>query len=378
MVDRTAIHPDEFYRTISGIRRRPAMYVGGTCAQGLMHYWRIALDFCLDEFRFGGATEIQVTLHRDGSVTCSDNGDGIDVSPTDSTFPVSRFERGFVELSCSPALRQRLRIDPCVGGDLVIINALSDVCLAETRWGNQVARLIFAHGKPVEPMALIDAPASPGFRITFRPDPEIFAGLGFEVELLVKAIGEQAVLAPGVCITFCNEFDGRIERYRFPHGVAEFVRNECSHEKSLWTEPLRVESRVGLFRLDVAINFERADGFRCCSFANGRSTLLWGAHVDATRRGLATALRRLLRVESHANEKWPINRLLRGAVIAVAVDLPDAQFEGPTRNKLANHEIEGWIREFVSLSFGELLGRRTELFSAWRDWIHQNGAPWST
>lgn len=359
---------------ISGIRLRPAMYIGSTGARGLEEMVREALNFCLNDCIGGTANEIRCHLNRSGSLTISDNGRPL----------------GFSTVGVSPAeaaLNHLKRIDyrDVFGRDdvaipagrcslLAIIIALSDTCEVTTRREEQCLRFLFARGElQGEPEFYVEqqargAPHS-SFEIEFHPDPLIFGENRFVPELINKLISEQAALVPGIRIVWSNDLTKESKFLHSPEGTLAFVQSEVEANPAIWPEPFHAEMRLGDFRADVACHFERSPGFRCCSFANGRSTVDWGTHVSAARRGLSLGLRQFLPRGRRAQIKWNIKQLLKGCVLTVAVDLPYARYEGPTRGKLANHEIEAIIRDFVHLSLVQFLRLHPECVDAWQEWI---------
>jgi DNA gyrase subunit B len=359
---------------VSAIRLRPAMYIGSTDARGLEEMVREVLNFCLNDCIGGTANEIRCHLDRAGSLTVSDNGRAL----------------GFSSVSDSPteaALNHLKRVDyrDVFGRDdvalptgrcalLAIIIALSDTCEVTTRREEECLRFRFARGElQGEPELYIEqqvagAPRT-SFEIQFHPDPLIFGEPRFAPEVIEKLISEQAALIPGIRIIWSNDLAKDSKFLHSPDGALAFVQSEVNAELAIWPEPFHAEMRLGDFRADVACQFERSPGFRCCSFANGRSTVDWGTHVSAARRGLSLGLRQFLPRGRRAQIKWDIKQLLKGCVLTVAVDVPYARYEGPTRGKLANHEIEAIIRDFVSLSLVQFLRLHPECVDAWQEWI---------
>lgn len=363
---------------VSAIRRRPAMYIGRTDARGLEEMVREALNFCVNDCIGGTANEIRCHLDQSGSLTISDNGRAL----------------GFFSTGESPteaALNHLKRVDyrDVFGRDdvaiptgrcaqLSVIIALSDTCQVTTRRDEQFLQFRFARGElQAEPKLYVEQ-QFPGahqssFEIQFHPDPLIFGECGLVSELIEKLISEQAALTPGIRIVWSNDLTKESKFLHFPEGALAFVQSEVNAELEIWPEAFHAEMRLGDFRADVACQFERSPGFRCCSFANGRSTVDWGTHVSAARRGVSLGLRQFLPRGRQAQFKWDIKRLLKGCVLTVAVDVPYARYEGPTRGKLANHEIEAIIRDFVSLSLVQFLQLHPECVDAWREWICHPG-----
>lgn len=348
----------------TSVRMRPSMYVGSIDDRGLMALFREALDFSLEEFRNGHATRIAVTLHRDQSISIRDDGNGLDSTPAS---PATAFER-FLTDPMWPVRRNGVWISShCLG--LWIVNPLSSSFFAESRIGGQRGRIRYECGQCVEPLLVEPYDGEDGFHVHFRFDETIFTGAHFDAATLRQTVWEQAALHPGVRITFIDEAAGTVERFRSSEGVMTLLREECRDKATVWPEPLRMEMQQGRFRYDLAIHCVQADCFSYSAFANGAQTRQGGAHVVATRDAVAVVLRRLVKSESIEKVSWPLEKLLRGIVVAIAVDVPDAMFEGPTKEKLANHEIEISIREFVTHSLANLLARKLDHLRLWREWL---------
>lgn len=347
------------------VRFRPSMYLGGTDARGLLAMVGEILDFSLDEFRSGLLTSIIVTLHRDHSITIRDDGAGLRLlaQPDGATV----FEKLLTDLHCSQRRTGLFNYNNPPG--IWIVNALSSSFTAETLSQGQQGKIRFECGKIVEPLKIEPYSGEDGVVFRFRCDPTIFPSVQFDGATLRQRLWEQAALHPGVRIDFHDESTGTTEQFRSSDGVLTLLGQECRDKISVWPEPLRIEMRQGPFRYDLAIHCVQADCFSYSAFANSLPTREGGAHVVATRDAIATVLRRITRQESTEKLSWPLEELLRGTVIAIAVDVPDAMYEGPTKEKLANHEIEASIRDFVSHSLTNLLARKPDHVRLWRKWI---------
>lgn len=354
------------------------MYLGSTDARGLEEMARESLNFSLNECIGGTANEIRCHLDRSGTLTISDNGRAVGFS-TNRDSPVEAALHHLRRVDYRDALgRDGLEIPAGRCGQLAVIIALSDTCRVTTRSQRQCLQFCFKHGDlQAEPELYVEEkvpePPHSAFEIQFHPDPLIFSEIRFDPELIEKLISEQAALIPGIRIVWTNELTNDSKFLHFPEGALAFVQSEVNTELAIWPEPFHAEMRLGDFRADVACQFERSPGFRCCSFANGRSTVDWGTHVSAARRGLSLGLREFLPRGRRAQNKWDIKQLLKGCVLTVAVDVPYARYEGPIRGRLANHEIEAIIRDFVSLSLVQFLTLHPECVNAWQDWICHPG-----
>jgi DNA gyrase subunit B len=343
------------------------MYIGGTDGRGLMYYFGEMLDFALDEFRCGLLSKIVVALRRDQSISISDDGTGLSLAALSAPYYGTAFEKLLTDLTWSHR-RNGIYSSFYLPGPCVV-NALSSEFYAETRTAGQQGTIRFSCGQLVEPLRIEPFCGDDGCTMRFRYDSGIFQNVQFDAAALRHRLWEQAAFHPGVRIEFQDEASGTHEVFRSPDGVTTLIRKECQTHQVVWPEPLRLEMHEGPFRYDVAIHCVRRDAFAYSAFANSAPTPGWGTHVVATRDGLATVFRRLARQRQTEKASLPLEKLLRGIVVAVAVDLPDAKFEGPTREKLANHEIEQSIRDFVTHGLTNLLNRKPDHVRTWLEWF---------
>ena len=345
---------------LQGIRWRACMYIGSKDEYGLFELLKAVLAESQREYRQGTATTLNLTLHADGSVTCGDDGIGWHGDVFD---PAEGLEAAMSQLSpYGQSLSRRGKIveDSLILG-WAVVNALSDRLIATST--SHGARCVYrsSRGVPLAPLAKSHVDADDGFSLRFHPDPEIFGETRFCGSSLLAFLREQAALSPGLRIVFCEEHENRKTVIREPTGVAVLVRDTCQSAEVLWPEPLRTEFRMGEYRLDVALNFTRNQESLCCSFANGSVTTGWGTHVAAVRKGIRLALRSVFR-DLPAET---LQTLRNGGVIAVAVDIPQPNYEGPTRNKLSNPELETWMTHVTKLCFLELFVQHRAELRAW-------------
>lgn len=358
--------------TLRAIRLRPMMYIGDLGFRGIGTLFHESLEFFLHEHRKGWASTIRVRLHADHSISISDDGDGAGLTPLPHPFHSTAFEAFLTNYSC-PAKRNGEFISSHTIG-LWVVNALSAEFSAETHIDYQRGTIRFASGECVEPLKIDASSRMNGFQVRYRIDPVIFGEIQYDSAALRQHLWEQAALNPGVTIEYCVEATESMERFRSPEGVMTLLREECRGKPLVWPEPLRLEMQQNQFRYDVAMHCVKEDAFAYSSFGNGLPTCQGGVHVVATRDGLVKVLQRLVSRSGIESNCRKLEKLLRGFVIAVAVDDPDAYYEGPTKEKLANHEIEQSIRDFVTHGLGNLLSRKPDHLRTWLEWFRAGGS----
>jgi len=341
------------------------MYIGSTNERGLLVLLDDVIEGALDEFREGFATSIRVRLDANGRMTVSDDSNGVD--------PTLCLPMGQIALE---AMLTDVRAERPINGVLAkgsphglaycVINALSRECVVESCRDHQTARLIFAQGRAVEPLAIAESHLPNGFTVSFLPDPEIFGDAKLSPTIVRKFLWEQAVLSPGVRIVFHDESAAFSETFRFPDGVLEFVKRESADEQPIWPAPVRFECRLGRHRLDIAAHLVNRSAPRHTAFANRSPCSQGGTHVNAAYAGIAKALQRCAPLSMKGIEGWGTWDFVRGVVLAIAVDIEDAHYEGPVREKLANPEIDRWVTTFVSTSFEEFFLTHFDYIRRWQ------------
>lgn len=349
------------------VRLRPAMYVGWTDDRGLFTMFREAFGFSSQDFRCGHVTRIMVTLHADQSISIEDDGIGPALSPLPAPESGTAFEQLMTKYS---GVRGRSgQYEGAIPLTPAVINALSTSMEVESRVSGRCGTIRYQGGQCVVPLNLKDTVQDDGFRMRFRYDDRIFAASRLESTQLRQWLWEQSALHPGLLVLYSDESKGTTERFRSPEGVMALLTAECREMTAIWPDPLRLEMRQGPFRYDLALHCLRREEFTICSFANGSPTPEGGAYVLATYEALNIAFRRFLEGTPEAKSGVPKASLLRGLVAAIAVDLPHAEYVGPTREKLANHEVEETVHQFVREGLTTLLKRKPDHVKSWRHWI---------
>jgi len=364
---------------LEAVRKRPGMYIGDTGEAGLHQLIWEAVDNSIDEAMAGRATTVSVTLHADGSCSVTDDGSGIPVDPMTHQNP---------QLNGKPAVEivmTVLHAGGKFGGEgsaykvsgglhgvgISCVNALSESVEVEIRRDGKTHVIGFARGVVDRPLKVVsESPngdkRSTGTRVTFKPDGGIFEATGFTFSTVSSRLRELAYLNPGVTIKLTDERVGadgepKRETFRYDDGLAAYV--EHLNESRNGVTPvihLTGEQPTGAGDLVCEIAMQYHDGFNesLLSFANNIRTVDGGTHVS----GLKTALTRTLNGYSKKNglirEKDPMpsgDDLREGLTAIVSVKLPEPQFEGQTKGKLRNTEIEGFVSSMAASKLDEWL-----------------------
>ena len=350
---------------LEAVRKRPSMYIGSTGPAGLHHLVTELVDNCIDEIGAGYGTQINVQLHTDGSVTVADDGRGIPVD-LHATAGVSALEVVMTTLHAGGKFDGREQVGYQTAGGLhgvgaSCVNALSEWLHVQVQQNGEIYEQRYARGIPQTSVEKIGNSKKTGTRTTFMPDAEIFDTLDFSHDILRDRLRELAFLNKGVRIQFHDERDEDNSEpitFQYDGGLASFVTYYNQNKEVLHPEPIYMEGIQSDVAVEIAFQFNTSYSENISSYANNIRTAEGGFHES----GFKSALTRAFKTYAGAND------LLRNAKIdltgediregmtaVISVKVPDPQFEGQTKSKLGNTEVEGIVQTFVGSRLKTLL-----------------------
>jgi len=343
---------------LEAVRKRPGMYIGDTAERGLHHLVTEIVDNSVDEALGGFCTEINVEILSDNRISVEDNGRGIpvDMHPTEKRSALEvvhtvlhaggKFDRGVYKVSGG-----------LHGVGASVVNALSEEFEAEVRKNGKVYFQRYERGVPKSKVEEREATKLSGTKTTFSPDPSIFPEVKFKYEIVARYLREMAYLNAGLKIRLKDDRAGKQEEFHYEGGIAEFVEslnkgNETLHDV-IFFKGLREGDDI-----EVALQWTDAFHETIFSYANNIHTIEGGTHLS----GLKSALTRTLNNYASKNNLFK-NKEMRlegddtreGLIAVVSVKLPEPQFEGQTKTKLGNSEVEGLVAGLVGEKLGEYL-----------------------
>ncbi|MCX5659011.1 MAG: DNA topoisomerase (ATP-hydrolyzing) subunit B [Planctomycetota bacterium] len=348
---------------LEAVRKRPGMYIGDTTLRGLHHLVYEIVDNSIDEHMAGRCNSIGVKINADGSVSVADDGSGIPVGPYHHENPRLN-GRPTVEIVMT-VLHAGGKFDHDsykVSGGLhgvgaSVVNALSEWMEIEVSRDGKLHAIGFERGAVVEPLHLLgEHNKKSGTKVTFKPDPQIFPDTEFRFDTLLNRLRELAYLNPRITITIEDERTAKSQVLHFPEGIIQFVRANNEGKEVLIDPPIyfRVEAPGSDLVVEIAIQHNDSYNETILSFANNINTIEGGAHLSGFKTALTRTLNNYARAANILKDGVaPTGEDLReGMAAIIAVRVPDPQFEGQTKTKLGNSEVES----FVNTAVGEKLG----------------------
>jgi len=343
---------------LEAVRRRPAMYIGTTGPRGLHHLFVEVVDNCIDEVLAGHCTEIACVLHSDDSVSVTDNGRGfpVDIHPEVKKPGVevamtmlhagSKFGGGVYKVSGG-----------LHGVGVSVVNALSEWLEVEVSQRGKVHRQRFARGKTVSKLKVVGKTKRTGTKVTYRPDDRIFPSIEHDPERLTHRLEELSYLNRGVKITFTNEKTGESQVFQQKHGIQAYVEHLNRARDPMHRAIYFARSRNST-EVEIALQYNNGYLEHILSYVNNIHTAEGGTHVSGFKTALTRAINQYARKASLLKEKdknFGGEDVREGLTGVISLKLHQPQFEGQTKTKLGNSEIEGLVNSIVGEALGEYL-----------------------
>ncbi len=337
---------------IEAVRKRPAMYIGDTSTRGLHHCVFEAVDNSIDEALAGHCTHIHVTLNTDGSVSVSDDGRGIPVD-MHATEHKPALEVVLTTLHAGGKFdNDSYKVSGGLHGvGVSCVNALSEWMEAEVRRDGAVHHQRFERGHPIGTLETIGKTRSTGTKISFLPDSTIFSTTVFEWNILANRLRELAFLNRGIEIKLTDETANREETFLFEGGIWEFVAYLNQNKTALHPEPIHVSVQRDAIDVEIAMQYTDSYNESVVCYANNINTIEGGSHLS----GFRSALTRTINSYARANRLFKDDKdsmsgddVREGLTAVLSVKLPDPQFEGQTKTRLGNSEVQGLVESIVN------------------------------
>ena len=346
---------------LEAVRKRPAMYIGDISEKGLHHLVNETVDNSIDEAMAGYCTHIEVTINEDNSITVQDNGRGIPVDEHEKMHKSAlevvmtvlhaggKFDKGSYKVSGG-----------LHGVGVSCVNALSTHMKSQVFRNGHIYQQEYEQGKPLYDVKIVGDTDKTGTRQQFWPDGSIFTTTEYKYDIIAKRMRELAYLNAGITITLTDlrpDEEGNLrqpEVFHAKEGLKEFVRYVDRHRTSIIGDPICLKTEKDGVPIEVALLYNSDYSENIHSYVNNINTIEGGTHLTGFRIALARALKK------YADDDDQLRKQIEKAKIEVAQDdfregltaiisvkVAEPQFEGQTKTKLGNSEVNGAVQKAV-------------------------------
>ena len=334
---------------LEAVRKRPGMYIGSTGSRGLHHLVYEIVDNSIDEALAGFCNNINVTIHKDNSITVEDDG---------RVMPVDNHPK--LGIPAVEVIHTVLHAGGKFGGGgykvsgglhgvgASVVNALSTKMEVEIKRNGKVYKQTYAKGKTTSPLTDIGNSRKTGSKSTFWPDPEIFDEIEYDYETLERRLREMAFLNKGIRIILKDEREGKQQEevFHYEGGLKEFVKHLNTNKEPLHPDVVYFEVADKDREVEVAMQYTDRYSEMMLSYANNINTTEGGFHMV----GFKTALTRTIndyakrsKILKENDDALSGDDVREGLTAIISVKLTEPQFEGQTKTKLGNSEMRGFV-----------------------------------
>ncbi len=347
-----------------GIRKRPAMYIGSTSSQGVLHLLFEIVDNSVDEAMGGFAKNISIRLYQ------KDGGDVAEVSDDGRGIPVGimpKYNKSALEVIMTTLHKgakfesESYKVSGGLHGvGLTVVNALSEFTDVMVRKNGKLYKQVFSRGVPTSSLETIGESEGKGTTITFKPDSEIFKTTSFDSTLLKERLTYTAFLNPGLSITLTDErFElPETSTYKSESGITDFIRF-LNKEAIPLTEIIHIKRAGDSITLEYALQYNNTYEERLESFVNTIKTTGGGTHVSGFHAAISRSLVNYISKNSKNSKKEEIKitgeDVREGLCAVVSIQMQNPEFEGQTKEKLGNTQIRAFVETEVYASFSRYL-----------------------
>jgi DNA gyrase subunit B len=348
---------------LDAVRKRPGMYIGSTSARGLHHLAYEVVDNSIDEALAGHASKISVVIHADDSITVADNGRGIpvDIHPTEK---IPGVELAMTVLHAGGKFdKNSYKVSGGLHGvGVSVVNALSEQLKCWVKRGGKEYYMDFVRGTTRTKLSVLGKTAAndSGTKVWFKPDPEIFTELRYDYATIANRLRELSYLNKGVEIRLGDEREGQEKQETFiaKGGLKEMVQFLNSTKKPLHTEIVYIDTRRDDVGIELAFQYNDGYNENVFSFVNNVNTHEGGTHLTGFKAALTRTINAYA-TKSNALKKADFtlsgDDVREGLTAVLSVKVNEPQFEGQTKTKLGNSEVEGAVKTVVNEMLGAYL-----------------------
>jgi len=350
---------------LEAVRKRPAMYIGDVDVRGLHHLVYEVIDNSIDEAMAGYCNDIKVIIHPDNSITVRDNGRGIPVDMHEKE-KRSALEVVMTVLHAGGKFdKDSYKVSGGLHGvGVSCVNALSSNLWVKIYREGKIWYQEYERGKPIEPVKIIGESTMTGTETHFKPDPNIFNAIVFDVEILTSRLRELAFLNKKIRLSLIDERtseengDYFTQEFYSDNGLIDFINYLDENREKLIPEPIYMEGERSGTPIEIVLQYSTSFAENIHSYVNNINTHEGGTHLAGFRRGLTRTLKTYAEKSGMLkNLKFDISGddFREGLTAIISVKVAEPQFEGQTKTKLGNSEVMGIVDQVVSETLNNYL-----------------------
>ena len=351
-------------KDLEGVRKRPAMYIGDTGKRGLHHLIYEVVDNSIDEAMAGYCDKISVIIEEDNSVVITDNGRGI---PIDLHKEENKSAVEVVMTTLHAGGKFDSNIYKVSGGlhgiGVSVVNALSSWMKVEISRDGYLWTQNYSRGRATSELKKGASRKTTGTRISFYPDSEIFGNINFSREYLDERLRELAFLNKGLKIELDFKPEGKKDGFQYKGGIKEFIEYLDKNKNPIHRHPIYINRAVDSCVIEVALQFNDSYSENIFSYANNIRTIEGGTHLSGFKSAVTRSINQYAKSQksiSLKDLKLTGNDIREGLTAVVSVKLPQPQFEGQTKTRLGDREVEGLVASVVGDGVSEYLERNPQ------------------
>ena len=359
--DRYSSDSIQVLKGLEAVRRRPGMYIGSTAGRGLHHLAYEVVDNAIDEAMAGYCDKIDVTLHADNSVTVTDNGRGIPVD-LHKTEKKPGVEVAMTMLHAGGKFdKSSYKVSGGLHGvGVSVVNALSERLDVWVWRDGSEHHMAFERGKTIQKLKSGKQVKQTGTRVTFRPDTEIFTELEFDRGTIANRLRELAFLNSGIRLQLTDERaeEPVTETFLYNKGIVEFVHFLRGNRKALHTKAFHSATVKDDVEIDIALQWDAGYQENVFTFVNNINTHEGGTHLTGFRAALTRCVNEVAKNKGMFKKESVTlsgDDVREGLTAVLHVKVKEPQFEGQTKTKLGNSEVEGIVKTVVYEHLGNFL-----------------------
>ena len=346
---------------LEAVRKRPAMYIGDISEKGLHHLVNETVDNSIDEAMAGYCTDIEVTINEDESITVQDNGRGIPVDMHEKLHK-SALEVVMTVLHAGGKFyKGSYKVSGGLHGvGVSCVNALSTHMMSQVFRNGKIYQQEYEKGKPLYPVKVVGETNLRGTRQQFWPDPTIFTTTHYQWDIIARRMRELAYLNAGIRITLRDlrpdeEGKTKEEVFHAKDGLKEFVRYVDRHRQHLFDDVIYLKTEKNNIPIEVAVMYNTDYSENIHSYVNNINTIEGGTHLTGFRMALTRTLKAYAEADptiSKQIEKAKVDiapeDFREGLTAVISIKVAEPQFEGQTKTKLGNSEVQGAVQQAVN------------------------------